>query len=229
MPHHTSTEQLLARNVRWDILLVLPSTAAPLPSAVQTLVEHEWTVSGGVPSRLIKDFSTKNAARLHPLPSSVPPLSGGQQRKSSIPSSQNLELSADLQAWIKDFYADGGEPGRGAVSMFNLLSFKPGKKESYLRYGKEFAQSIGSKRGGDAKLVGTVTSVQGKESTDGWDELALAHYPSLLHFADMLASEDYQSVNKEYRVPALKDTLILFTSELAVEEAVAGKGGASKL
>jgi len=47
-----------------------------------------------------------------------------------------------------------------------------------------------------------------------WDEIALAHYPSILHFADMLASEDYQEVNQKYRVGSLRDTCILCTSEL---------------
>ena len=29
----------------------------------------------------------------------------------------------------------------------------------------------------------------GVEAAEDWDEVALAHYPSILHFADMLASE----------------------------------------
>lgn len=33
----------------------------------------------------------------------------------------------------------------------------------------------------------------------------------------MLGSEDYQAVNKKHRVPSLKDTCILCTSELEVE------------
>jgi hypothetical protein len=82
-----------------------------------------------------------------------------------------------------------------------------------LEYGRAFGESIGARRGGDAKIVGKV--VDGKE---GWDEMAIAHYPSIRHFADMLASEDYQEVNQKYRVPSLKDTFILCTSELAVAE-----------
>jgi uncharacterized protein (DUF1330 family) len=115
--------------------------------------------------------------------------------------------------------------------MLNLLSFKPGMKESYLKYGAAFAKDVGAKRGGNAKLVGTVVEVDGEKKTEGdggWDEVALAHYPSILHFADMVASEDYQRVNEEHRVGALRDTFILFTSEIAVEE-VMGKGRGSKL
>ena len=43
---------------------------------------------------------------------------------------------------------------------------------------------------------------------------ALAHYPSLTHFADMIGIEDYQQANKTWRVPSLKDTCILCTTEL---------------
>ena len=50
------------------------------------------------------------------------------------------------------------------------------------------------------------------------NQIALAHYPSLKHFADMIASEDYQDVNKRFRVPSLKDTCILCTSELDIEQ-----------
>lgn len=44
--------------------------------------------------------------------------------------------------------------------------------------------------------------------------MALAHYPSLEHFADMIASEDYQAVNKQHRMGSLKDTCILCTTEV---------------
>ena len=44
--------------------------------------------------------------------------------------------------------------------------------------------------------------------------MALAHYPSLAHFANMIGSEDYQQANREWRVPSLKDTFIMCTTEL---------------
>lgn len=105
------------------------------------------------------------------------------------------------------------------MSMLNLLSFLPGKKASYLKYGAEFSKSIGSRRGGVAKIVGTVVyeNENGGEE-ERWDEVALAHYPSIWHFADMLASEDYQAVNQRDRVPSLRDTAILCTSEVGLDE-----------
>lgn len=119
--------------------------------------------------------------------------------------------------------------------MLNLLSFAPGKKDEYLKYGAEFAKSTGSRRGGEAKIVGSVVHDNNngngngnvEEEGKGWDEIALAHYPSLEHFADMLASADYQEVNQKWRVGSLRDTCILCTSELGLDEG--RKGGGAKL
>ncbi|KAF2736930.1 hypothetical protein EJ04DRAFT_542183 [Polyplosphaeria fusca] len=217
LPTHLSTSTLLAHNIHWDLLLILPSTS-PLPSPLQSLIQHQWTLTAGIPSRLLENFHAKNAALLNPDPASVPPLSTQQPRLARSP--QALELSPELQSWIEHFAAEGGKEGAGPVSMLNLLSFKPGMKASYLEYGAAFAESIGSKRGGDAKIVGTVVSVNGKEKGEEgeglWDEVALAHYPSIKHFGDMLGSEDYQSVNQRCRVPALRDTFIICTSEVGI-------------
>jgi hypothetical protein len=242
LPSKLSTEHLLARNIHWDLLLILPSTDA-LPAEVEKLVQHHWSVTAGVPSRLVQDFPSKNQKLLHPDPSSVPKVQE-QKNTKTTESSQSLELSEELNKWIETFVNSGAKEGKGAVSMFNLLAFNPGMKEEYLKYGAAFAKSIGSKHGGNAKIVGNATHVNGSAiarspgssvgvngkvggGKDDWDEIALAHYPSILHFRDMLASEDYQEVNKRHRVPSLRDTCILMTSEIAVEElAREGKGGA---
>nr|WNN28538.1 hypothetical protein [Phoma sp.] len=242
LPTTLSTEHLLARNIAWDILLILPSTDA-LPPNLAKLIEHHWSVTAGVPSRLTQSFAAKNNKLLHPDIGSIPQLSSASTTKTAS-SAQNLELSQELNEWIDAFVKNSkGRVGKGAVSMFNLLSFKPGMKAEYLKYGAAFAESIGSKHGGNAKIVGNVTHVNGvakstaksksttKEKEEewdggsgecGWDEIALAHYPSIEHFRDMLVSREYQSVNKRHRVPSLRDTCILMTSELAVEELVGG-------
>lgn len=166
------------------------------------------------PSRLLQNFEAKNAQLLHPNAGDVPELTGSLTTPRTASSSQDLELSPELKEWVSKF---GNQEGRGAVSMLNLLSFKEGKKAEYLKYGAEFAKSIGSRRGGTAKIVGTVVRQEG-DGGEGWDEVALAHYPSIWHFADMLASEDYQIVNRKYRVGSLRDTFILCTTEIGVEK-----------
>lgn len=229
LPSHLSTENLLARNISWDLFLILPNTNA-LPTDLQKLIQHHWSITAGVPSRLIQDFQQKNAKLLYPDPSSVQKLSHGKQRVSS--SSQNLELSEGLEQWISNFVGNGGAEATGAVSMFNLLAFNPNMKEEYLKYGKAFTKTIGSRHGGNAKIVGNVIRHTSNRkdvadaSNDGWDEIALAHYPSIRHFREMLISEDYQEVNHKHRVGSLRDTCILMTSEVGIEGMVKGGSGA---
>jgi hypothetical protein len=81
------------------------------------------------------------------------------------------------------------------------------------------------KTGGGKSGAGAGAGDGAVDGGKGWDEFALASYPSILHFADMLASEDYQAVNLKYRVPALEDTLILSTSEIEIEDLLAASQG----
>jgi uncharacterized protein (DUF1330 family) len=230
LPTQISTEHLLAQNIKWDILLILPSTD-DLPSDLQKLVQHHWSITAGVPSRLTTNFDQKNRNLLHPDPDSLPPLTHTDAKKTqTTQSSQDLELSTELNTWIDSFTATATPESKGAVSMFNLLAFHPGLKAQYLQYGAAFAESIGSRHGGHAKIVGNVTAVNGKrEKGDAdWDEIALAHYPSISHFRNMLMSADYQEVNRRFRVTSLRDTCILMTSEVGVEELM-GKGVGARL
>jgi len=213
LPTSISVSSLLAQNIHWDVLLILPSSD-PLPVPITALIGHHFTLEAGVPSRLLKDFSARNEKLLRPAQGDAPSLTGSLEKPRIAASSQALELSPELKAWVQKF--SKGE-GKGAVSMLNLLAFKEGMKENYLQYGKAFAEGVGSKRGGLAKIVGSV--IHGKEADgEGWDELALAHYPSIMHFADMLASEDYQDANHKYRVNSLRDTCILCTTELYLSD-----------
>jgi hypothetical protein len=208
-PTQLSVPALLHPKSPWDLFIV---TEGPLPlsSDLKSMLTDYWCITAGVPSRLVNGFVDRNNKILHPLPSSIPPLTGSLDQPRITSSAQGLELSSNLRQWITSFSASSG---RGAVSMLNLLAFNPGLKDSYLAYGKAFAETIGARRGGNAKIVGNVINHE-----QGWDEIAVAHYPSILHFADMLASEDYQDVNRRHRTPSLKDTCILCTSEIALEE-----------
>lgn len=214
-PEKLSKSKLL--NTKWDLLIILPSSTS-LPKANPWLenVADQWSITAGVPSSLVNDFHARNKRLLHPQKGDVPALTGSLDKPLKASSSQGLEASDELLEWSKTFLL-----GKGAVSMLNLLAFHEGKEahDSYLQYGKAFASSIGAKRGGNAKIVGKVVPGQATENEDssGWDEVALAHYPSIHHFVDMLASEDYQEVNHKYRLPALRDTCILCTVEVDAE------------
>lgn len=202
----------------WDLLVIVLS-ARPLNDAHLSpdWVAQHWSITAGMPKGLVNDFEARNQRLLRPQPGDVPKLTGSLGKPRLAGSTQGLELNEELLQWSKGFKL-GQE---GAVSMLNLLAFHPGKEahDSYLRYGKAFAESIGSSRGGNAKIVGKVVIGQSTADEDqsGWDEVALAHYPTIKHFTDMLASEDYQTVNHRDRLPALRDTCILCTTELDPE------------
>ncbi|KAK5210019.1 hypothetical protein LTR41_004651 [Exophiala xenobiotica] len=230
-PTKIDLNPLLHPSKPWDLLIIVPGSgtdASALPQPLASKVQCHWSTVAGIPSRLTQSFSSTNARILHPEPSQIPPLTGALDNPRLGTTSQTLELSPDLSTWIKGFSQT--PTGKTPLSMLNLLAFKPGLKESYLKYGKAFAESIGSRRGGNAKLVGNIVPQQPSSQSQSrskkdrdWDEFALASYPSILHFADMLASEDYQAVNLKYRVPALEDTLILCTSEVEIEEIMKGR------
>ncbi|KAE9971404.1 hypothetical protein BLS_004448 [Venturia inaequalis] len=367
LPKALSTVPLLAHNTHWDLLILLPGTSS-LPISISSRLAAEWPVTVGIPSRLLKDFAAKNNTLLNPPPRSVKPAEKPDQTEAS--STQNLELTPELASWIDSLpSAQRNHP----ISMLNLLAFLPGRKEEYLKYGAAFAKSIGSRHGGEAKIVGNVihqdkttrkaelgapaneaaaagymipsqaVSKSSKDSektgasasgasasglmfedeaankakdtrsspgisaskahtaaykipdeaqhqpskaqsstnadasaagymipsspstkgasasaapssglmvetessptpsnltssspeqnqTAGWDEIAIAHYPSLHHFAAMAGSTDYQSVNQKHRVPSLRDTFILCTMEIGDDgELIGGRRVGAKL
>lgn len=226
-PGTPSSDVLLARNVSWDLLLILPSSEHSLPTQVLPHVKARWTITAGIPSRILGDFSTKNASLLYPRREAVLPVDPGLQQKQEKlklkTTEQNLELTSSLWRWVQEFKkGDGGKP----VSMLNLMAFKEGMLDNYIEYGKEFAKRVGSRHGGNAKITGIVINDgEGlgisrengqEEKKKQWDQIALATYPTIEHFAAMLTAQDYQEVNHRYRLPALKDTFILCTTELGL-------------
>ena len=217
----------------WSLLVI--TSASNLPSSITSQLLDHFHLQVGVPSRLLQDWETKNQALLHPEPSAVAPLTGSLDNPRFGKSGQTIELTESLLQWIEQIKAAAPSNASwrtSAISMLNLLAFKPSPQShaNYLKYGKAFAEDIGEKRGGTAKLVGNVVykDTEAPKLDRKWQEFALAHYPSLSHFADMVGSEDYQKVNLKYRVPSLEDTCILCTSEVLVEEMLAGDGEAGR-
>lgn len=61
--------------------------------------------------------------------------------------------------------------------MLNLLAFLPGRKEEYLKYGQAFAESVGSRRGGVAKVVGKVIPGSCSDGCEEWEEVRKFFFP----------------------------------------------------
>ncbi|KAL8917186.1 MAG: hypothetical protein Q9208_008088 [Pyrenodesmia sp. 3 TL-2023] len=202
-------ESLLDQQPPWDLLIIHEGTQSTWSENLAAMIQNTCSVQTGIPTNITSSFASINARLLHRNRSEMPALTGALPNPRKASSAQSLELDDELHQWI----LSGAGP-KGAVSMLNLLAFKPGKQSQYLKYGQAFAESVGSKRGGLAKLVGKI--IPGT-CTDVWDEMALAHYPDLEHFAEMLASKDYQAANHEWRLPSLEDTCILCTSELDLQ------------
>ncbi|KAI9871755.1 MAG: hypothetical protein M1830_002497 [Pleopsidium flavum] len=217
----------------WDLMLLLNSPDNTIPTPLQPAIRDEYKIPVGIPSKLLSSYKQHNQSLLRNA--SRIPLTGALDKAQARDSSQNLELSPDLIAFMRDFSKDhnGDQP----VTMLNLLNFQKGGKAKYYQYGQAFVQVAG-KRGGDAKIVGNVIkprphgqtgsreglrkgSEEGEEK--GWNEISLVHYPTIKHFCDMLAGDDYQAINTKYRLEALRDTLLLCTTEYDLEELQHGK------
>ncbi|KAH8881852.1 hypothetical protein GQ53DRAFT_754015 [Thozetella sp. PMI_491] len=213
LPEQLSREPLLALNIHWDLLLFLEPNGH-LPQEAEAQLTASWSSTCGIPNALVTSYADTNTQLLHPITRPAGPVSIPKPLASSA---QKLVLSSELADY---FDALPSELKRHPVSMLNLLAFHPGKKEQYQQYGKEFSKRVGSKHGGNVKLVGHVVGKQAKN--EGWDEIAFVHYPSLANFASMIGDKAYQEVNSKYRLGALKDTFILCTMEIDDEGNLAG-------
>jgi hypothetical protein len=222
LPTQLSTASLLASNIHWDLVLVLPYKTI-FPSSSQSQIAAQWTVTAGIPSSRLTNWAEKNAKLLNPPTGSIKPPDTSNQAEAAS-TSQSLELSPELSSWVSRL---ASRQKHHAVSMLNLLAFNPGKKEQYAKYGAAFASTVGARHGGDAKIVGNVVSGQGKN--EGWHEIAVAHYPSLEHFCAMIGSQDYQDVNGKHRLGSLLDTCILCTMEVGDDGELVGGRGEAKL
>jgi hypothetical protein len=224
LPTRMSAGHLLSRNTHWDLLLALKADAA-IPAASRADIAAIWTASCGVSAQALSGYADLNATLFSQPRDPVKLELGDVSKPSDVDSSQNLQLSTEWVQWIT---ALPGSARGHPVSMLNLLAFNPGKKDQYKQYGTEFSKRVGSRHGGHVKLVGRVVESQAK--ADGWDEIAWVHYPTITHFAAMSASKDYQDVNKQYRLGALKDTFILCCQEINDDgELAATKLESSKL
>ncbi|KAI2602705.1 uncharacterized protein GGS25DRAFT_473832 [Hypoxylon fragiforme] len=219
LPSQMSSGHLLGRNISWDLLLILEGKTS-FPQETHPDIEAVWSAMCVVSDKSLSGYAATNTELMHPpLGTVIPPelhadepsmpSSSSSSSFSSSSPPQNLEVSLELSGWIASLPRPLREH---PISMLNLLAFRPGKKDQYKQYHKAFASEVGARHGGRVKLVGRVTG--GQAQGDGWDEISFVHYPSIQHFAAMTSSRNYQKVNHEYRLGALKDTFTLCVVEV---------------
>lgn len=184
-----------------------PETQDPIPNHLRDAISSEYKLITGIPSKLLSTYPTRsktlqNESKSIPLTGSLDKILANGSRSDS----QNLEVSPALLSFMDEL----SKTHQGPVTMLNLLHFHhPGGKQSYYQYGQAFIPVAG-KRGGNAKLVGNVVAPQPQHGDsrgpsrqleqEWWNEISIVHYPSIRHFCDMLAGDDYQAINEKYRL-----------------------------
>ncbi|TKY88239.1 hypothetical protein EX895_002949 [Sporisorium graminicola] len=229
----TLVDHTILNDTRWTLLVVASGAQAHvLPSSLTSSIKTHYSLVSGIPSKIVSNYdsiSEKLRSTSSPLleiqldekGDVVPPR---HKTSSSLTRAdgQDLSLSPALLGLAK--HLNHTVKHHGPVSMLNLLHFHThaGAVESYHEYGRRFA-SVAGRRGGNAKLVGIVISPLNPPHTDSrgkrnkhewWNECTLVHYPSINHFIDMSVDDEYQFINQEYRLKAIKDTALICTTEV---------------
>lgn len=213
-PENTSVDSLVTGR-SWDILLVLRGGGA-IPESLKATVNASWSITAKVSSGMVDNYREMNKTMLHPKPEDIPELRARATGETTVPrqdQSQALafQVSPELDAWFRSFSTTNGA---GPVSMFNVLSYAD--KDKYMGYIKAFGESLTPHYGGTPKIFGEVVASGGEGKV--WDDVAIVQYPSITHFADMLASEEYAAIDRKHKVGALKDTGILCIVDLDLDD-----------
>jgi hypothetical protein len=203
----TIAEHLLQHN--WDFLIVYP-TEHVIPESILKLVSAHFVIRFNQDDEMLAFTKENNDKLIHPETEEP---THNLDKPLVANSTQNVELTPALLA-----FAQSPHCPTGPVSMLNFMAFHPfpSSKETYSKYIDGFKSSVGKKRGGVLKIYGET------QEMGIWQQVALAQYPTLAHFADMAADSEYQELNHKYRLPALRDTCILMTTEVKLDWGLAG-------
>jgi uncharacterized protein (DUF1330 family) len=124
--------------------------------------------------------------------------------------SADLPLDTPITPNLEQFQALAAAPDEGPVVMLNLLKFKPGGMEAYLRYG-DAALGMVEERGGRLLWSGRAEQVLIGDPASDWDVVALVEYPSRGAFIEMVSSPTYLEAHAE-REAGLERTVVVACS-----------------
>jgi uncharacterized protein (DUF1330 family) len=120
-------------------------------------------------------------------------------------------MSSSLEPTPEQVAALAARPADAPVVMVNLLQFRAGGQESYIRYVQEAAPHL-ERVGGTVRYAGTSPSVViGDGEKPWWDAILVVEYPSPAAFLVMVTNEEYVKVH-EHRVAALDRGDLIATS-----------------
>jgi uncharacterized protein (DUF1330 family) len=124
--------------------------------------------------------------------------------------SAELPLRGGITPNVDQFQALAEAPDEGAVVMLNLLKFKPGGREAYMRYG-DAAQRMIEERGGRLVWAGQAQQILIGDPAADWDIVVLVEYPSRAAFIEMVSSPAYLEAHAE-REAGLERTVVVACS-----------------
>jgi uncharacterized protein (DUF1330 family) len=108
-----------------------------------------------------------------------------------------------LQALLAD-------PSDGPVVMLNLLRFKPGGEEAYLRYARAMRKIVEG-RGGRFLWSGRVTAQVLGSGGEGFEVVGLVEYPSRKAFVEVATSKEVAEIGI-HRSEGLEGQWLIATS-----------------
>jgi uncharacterized protein (DUF1330 family) len=109
----------------------------------------------------------------------------------------------DLKRYLQE------DPG-GPVVMLNLLRFKEGGREHYVRYAEALSTTFLPRYGAEVIYAGDGASVLVAETGQEWDAVLLVRYPSRTAFSQMVADPEYHEVTA-LRTAALDEAVLQAT------------------
>ena len=124
--------------------------------------------------------------------------------------SADLPLDTPITPNVDQFQALMASSDEGPVVMLNLLKFKVGGEEAYMRYG-DAAVAMIEERGGRLLWSGRADQVLIGDPQADWDVVLLVEYPSRAAFIEMVSSPDYLAAHAE-REAGLERTVVLACS-----------------
>ena len=124
--------------------------------------------------------------------------------------SADLPLGSPITPNLDQFQALAAAPDEGAVVMLNLLKFKEGGADTYLRYG-DAAIGMVEERGGRVLWSGRAEQVLIGDPAADWDVVVLVEYPSRAAFVEMVSSPEYLEAHAD-REAGLERTVVLACS-----------------
>ena len=124
--------------------------------------------------------------------------------------SADLPLGSAITPNLDQFQALAAAPDEGPVVMLNLLKFREGGSESYLRYG-DTAISMIEERGGRLLWSGRAEQVLIGDPAADWDVVLLVEYPSRSAFIEMVSSPEYLEAHAD-REAGLERTIVVACS-----------------